>query len=174
MIICIHHTAVSYKKNKDQFKATDNYHKSLNYPISSLGFYVGYNYEIALNGKVSQARAVGEITAAVPQDGMNTGKAIHICLDGNFDEEKPGEFQIYVLRDLLKKLIKEYKIDDIRGHRDYNSSKSCPGKNIDIDWIKEMVGFTPIKEEAQKQDIKKQIKKHLEEITKLLDLCPQK
>ncbi len=150
--ICVHHSAVSYGKNPDQFEANNNYHKSLGYPKSSLGFYLGYTYEIASTGLVRQARADGEPTAATTQSWarygvfprytgwMNDGRAIHICLDGNFDIEKPKPEQVYALRDLLIKKCKEYGIPkgNIYFHRNF-AKKTCPGLGMSLDWIRGLV-----------------------------------
>ncbi|MCF7819864.1 MAG: N-acetylmuramoyl-L-alanine amidase [Candidatus Pacebacteria bacterium] len=148
--IMIHHSAVSYDRNSDQFEANNNYHKAQWDFKSSLGFYLGYNYEIAKNGKVRQARADGETTAACYQQNMNDGRCIHVCLDGHFDNEKPQPAQIFALRDLLRKLVDKYKIkkDNIIFHRDY-ASKSCPGSNLDIVFIRSLVNGQT---EAQNDD----------------------
>jgi N-acetylmuramoyl-L-alanine amidase len=152
-LICIHHSAVSHDKNADQFVANNNYHKAKWNFKSSLGFYLGYNYEIAKNGKITQARRDGEPTAAAYQSwalygvvprwtgNMNDGRAIHICLDGNFDIEKPAPEQIYALRDLLKRLTKLYSIPkgNIYFHRNF-ASKTCPGKALDLNWIRNLIG----------------------------------
>lgn len=137
--IMIHHTAVSYDKNPDQFEATNNYHREKKFPKSSLGFYVGYNYEIAQNGRVRQARKDGEITAACYQDNMNDGRAIHIALDGNFDTERPMAAQVFALRDLMRKLVKQYGIkrENVVFHRDY-APKTCPGNNVDMNFIRSL------------------------------------
>jgi hypothetical protein len=137
--IIIHHTAVSYSLNHDQFIANNNYHKNLWNFKSSLGFYLGYNYEISREGYGRQARAYGEPTAACYQNGMNDGRCVHIALDGNFDIEKPTDKQIYKLRDILLLLVKRYPIkkDCIYFHRQF-AAKSCPGKNMDLSFIKSL------------------------------------
>lgn len=138
--IMIHHSSVSHDKNSDQFEANNRTHKGRWQVISSLGFYLGYNYEIAKSGKIRQARMDGERTVACYQENMNNGQCIHICLDGNFEIEKPASTQIFALRDLLKKLVQKYEIqkDNIVFHKDY-SSTVCPGKNMDIDFIRSLV-----------------------------------
>ena len=138
--IMIHHSAVSYLKNKDQFKANDEYHKAQWNFKSSLGFYLGYNYEISSKGLIRQARKDGEVTAACYQKSMNNGRCVHICLDGNFDIEKPTPSQIYALRDLVKKLANSYKIvaTGIVFHRNY-APKSCPGMNVDINFVRSLI-----------------------------------
>lgn len=150
--IIIHHSAVSHEKNPDQFHATDAYHKAQFNLKSSLGFYTGYNYEVAANGKLTQARTDGEPTAAAYQawaiygvmprytGPMNDGRAIHICLDGNFDTEKPTPPQIYALRDFLKEKCKKHGIPkgNIYFHRNF-ARKTCCGTNMDLNWVRNLV-----------------------------------
>ncbi len=136
----LHHSAVSHEKNADQFVANNNYHKAQWNFKSSMGYYLGYNYEIAKSGLVRQARRDGEQTAACYQKNMNNGQCVHICLDGNFDIEKPAPEQIYALRDLVKKLVRTYGV--IKGNIIFHSAyapKTCPGKNIDINFVRGLV-----------------------------------
>lgn len=142
----IHHSAVSYMANADQFEANNNYHKAQWNFKSSMGFYLGYNYEIAKSGFIKQARQEGEQTAACYQENMNNGQCIHVCLDGNFDIEKPAPEQIYALRDLLRGLVKKYGIkkDNIVFHSAY-AQKSCPGKNVDLLFVRSLVSSNVFK-----------------------------
>ena len=170
--IMIHHTAVSYDKNKDQFKANDNYHRSQWNFKSSMGFYLGYNYEIAKNGKVRQARQDGETTAACYQSRMNDGRCIHIAIDGNFDIEKPAPTQIFALRDLMKQLVAKYSIEkkNIVLHKDY-ATKSCPGMNVDINFIRSMIYPEAVKEVEKTVptlDTKEQIIKLMQDLLALV------
>ncbi|MEI8360935.1 MAG: peptidoglycan recognition family protein [bacterium] len=144
--IMIHHSAVSYTLNADQFEANNNYHKAQWNFKSSMGFYLGYNYEIAKSGLKRQARQDGEQTAACYQANMNSGQCVHVCLDGNFDIEKPTPEQIYALRDLLKQLVKSYGInkDNIVFHSAY-AQKTCPGKNMDIMFVRSLVSSNVFK-----------------------------
>jgi len=140
--IMLHHSAVSYDRNQDQFEANNNYHKSLWKDFkSSLGFHLGYNYEISKSGKLRQSRKDGETTAACSQQRMNDGRCIHICIDGYFDSEKPTPEQIDTLRKFLQEKIEKYNIkrENIVFHRDY-ASKTCPGMNIDIKTIRDLSG----------------------------------
>lgn len=181
----IHHTAVSYTKNSDQFNANNNYHKAQWNFKSSLGYYLGYNYEIAKNGRVSQARKDGETTAACYQNNMNDGRAIHIALDGNFDSEKPTPEQIYALRDLMRKLVSQYGIkeSDIIFHRDH-AAKTCPGNNVEIGFIRSLafpvptpniipepaiVPGIPTSVNTEKEDIKREIALLLSKISSLIE-----
>jgi hypothetical protein len=137
--IMIHHNAVSHERNADQFKANNEYHRAKWNFKSSLGFFLGYNYEIAANGKQRQARIDGEQTAACYQKNMNSGQCLHICLDGNFDIEKPTPPQIYALRDFLKAKTQQYGIKKtaIYFHRQF-AVKTCPGNNMDLEWVRDL------------------------------------
>lgn len=121
--IFIHHTAVSYTKNPDQWKATDAYHKGKGWGGG------GYNYEVAANGSIHQFREDGAVTAAQYQDNMNDGRALSICLDGNFDIEEPTEQQKAAVVKLLKDKMTKYGIpaENVFCHRKVASYKSCPG-----------------------------------------------
>ena len=144
--IMIHHSAVSYALNADQFKANNNYHKAQWNFKSSMGYYLGYTYEIAKSGFIKQARQEGEQTAACYQENMNNGQCIHICLDGNFDIEKPAPEQVYALRDILKGLVKKHGIkkDNIVFHSAY-AQKTCPGKNVDLLFVRSLVSSNVFK-----------------------------
>lgn len=144
--VIIHHSAVSYKKNSDQWHATNNYHKIKFKPYenkwkaykSSLGFYNGYHFEISMRGVERQARKIGETCAATYQQNMNNGQAIHIMLDGNFDIEYPTKEQEKTLIRLLQMILKKYPTIKIKYHRDF-ANKTCPGKLISTKWIQKIL-----------------------------------
>ncbi len=140
--IMLHHSAVSRFSNPDQFNANNRYHKAKWNFISSLGYYLGYNYEIAASGKIRKARKNGEVTAACYQQGMNDGRCVHICIDGNFQIEKPTANQIQSIRELIVRLVAKYEISkqNIVTHQEY-SSTACPGSYIisQLDFIRNMV-----------------------------------
>lgn len=127
--IFVHHTASSRVTNPDQWEATNRDHqKKWNFK-GSLGFYVGYNYEISATGVVRQSRKDGEVTAAQYQQNMNNGQAIAICLDGNFEIEQPTFAQLNALKKLVEEKVKAYGIpvENVRPHRSI-SATACPGK----------------------------------------------
>lgn len=65
--------------------------------------------------------------------------SLGICLIGNLDITKPTERQLETLTRLLREKMKQYRIpsDNIRGHGGLpNIRKSCPGRNLDINYIK--------------------------------------
>ena len=155
--LMLHHSATSHSKNSDQFKAINKYHKNLWDFKSKLGFYVGYNWVISSKGRVRQSRLDGNQTAACYQKDMNDGRCIHICLDGNFDIEKPKPEQIYALRDLIIDLVAKYKIkkQNILAHNQY-ANKTCPGINLDMEFVRRLAPGL-IKEDDKKEKLFKKI-----------------
>lgn len=124
--IFIHHTAISYKKNSNQWPATDAYHKGKGWGGG------GYNYEVAMDGSIHQFREDGAITAAQYQNNMNNGQALSICLDGNFDIELPTKAQKEAVAKWLKEKMKKYKIppENVFCHRKVAHYKTCPGAKM--------------------------------------------
>ena len=160
----IHNTAVSYDKNADQFLANNRYHQAQWNFKSSMGYYLGYNYEIAKYGKVRKARESGEETAACYQANMNDGRCVHIALDGHFDVEKPYPNQIYALRDLMKHLVEKYDIPSthIVFHSQY-ASKTCPGNNLELGFVRSLV-FPNAEKEKTNLELKQHIIKAVQDL----------
>ena len=134
--IIVHHTAVSYDVNPDQFNATNEYHKKFEMK-SSLGFWGGYHYEVSKAGIIRQFRNDNE-------DGAHTiGKnkeSLGICLDGNFDTELPTKEQTETLRKFLVEKCKLYGIipENIVPHRAF-AAKSCYGSKLPDDWARNLL-----------------------------------
>lgn len=151
--IIVHHTAVSYDRNPNQFNATNEYHRTTFGVISKLGFYVGYQYEISKDGVVRQARLDDE--EGVHTKGKNFD-SIGICLDGNFDVELPTEAQKQALKKLILQKMAHYGIpkENVVPHRTYCGVppyKSCYGNKLSDKWAQELLGPT-------REEIKQQIK----------------
>lgn len=135
--IIVHHTAISFKKNPDQFVAINNYHKEKWNNKSSLGYYGGYNYLITANGELKQYRKEGEETVAVVGHNFDS---IHVALCGNFDLEMPTKRQILTLEGLLKQKTIRYAIlvKNIVPHRKF-AAKSCFGELLSDDWAQNLL-----------------------------------
>lgn len=133
--LIIHHTAVSYQIQPDQFDSVNMYHKVQGFPISSLGFFGGYNYIISADGSLKQYRVDGEETAAVKGQNFNS---ISIALCGNFDIERPTSPQMNTLKSLILDKMTKYAIlpNQVAGHRAF-ANKSCPGRLISDSEIKD-------------------------------------
>jgi len=160
--IIVHHSAVSYDKNPDQFNATNNYHQSKGFPRSTLGYYVGYQYEIAKDGTTRQARKDTEPGAHTSQQEMNYN-SIGICLDGDFDNEEPTIAQIKSLDALLQSKMMEFGIpkEKVVPHRKY-APKTCWGSKLPDDilkYVKSKLSDTPTVSPWAHESIEKAKKK---------------
>lgn len=128
--IIVHHDGVSRKG--PSFDIVNDFHKSERFPISSLGYYVGYHFWIERDGTVRQARRESEIGAhTIGQNYTGLG----IGLAGNFDKEDPTAAQVAALGQLMSRLCFTYSIpaDQIFPHRKY-SPKTCYGSRLSDTW----------------------------------------
>lgn len=109
------------------------YHKTRNFPISRLGFYVGYHWLIEQDGTIAQTRNEDEIGAH--DQGENTN-SIGICLAGNFNLALPSEAQTKSASLLLGEIRHRWKIPltRIEPHR-WDDETDCPGKLLPDIWL---------------------------------------
>lgn len=128
--IIVHHDGVS--RDGPSFAIVNDFHKGEHFPISSLGYYVGYHFWIERDGTVCQARTESEIGAHTI--GQNY-TALGIGLAGNFDKEDPTDAQVKSLGELLSRLVNTYGIPQAKivPHRTY-SPKTCYGSRLDDTW----------------------------------------
>lgn len=148
--ICLHHTgglgddyyAHTQHLTVDQI---NNAHQA-RWPDfkSSLGYYVGYNFVIEKDGKITQTRAIGEETAHTK--GFNTS-SIGICLTGNFaSNEKPTLEQILALKNLMQALPSVH-YSRVVPHRYLQTSTVCNclpgdwGRKIYLEVIREKINL---------------------------------
>ena len=114
------------------FGQVNNHHKNRWGFKSSLGFYIGYHKFINRYGKLFIARRDNEEGAHCVEPGRPgywNKNSIGICLQGNFEINKPTEAQLYT----LKKELDKYDIPT-KMHREI-SATLCPGKHL-VEWVK--------------------------------------
>ena len=118
-----------------------NAHRIRNWHLERGWSDIGYHYVIN-NGKVFIADKIGEhIENGLIEEGRPLEKAgahckghnsnsIGICLIG---EDHFSDEQYTSLETLLLGLMEQFNIgiDDIKGHKDFTSHKTCPNFNID-------------------------------------------
>lgn len=126
-----HHSA--YLSNEPQFGKINEWHKERGFPISSLGYFVGYHYVIEKNGAVLKAREENEIGA---HDQGENVDSIGICLAGDFNTEKPTQAQADAFRILWLQILHRNNIPilAIEPHR-RDDTTDCPGKLLTDDWV---------------------------------------
>ena len=135
--LIIHHEASPVITTAHRFSLVNIYHKQRFNFISSLGYYVGYQYFIEKDGTVKQARA--DTDEGAHTIGYNK-KSIGICLAGNFSLELPSVKQRDALRSLLQGKVNEYHIpfQNVGPHRMFGST-TCYGLKLSDNWAKNLL-----------------------------------
>ena len=146
--LIIHHSITPRDLDPNKTEASiERNHKERGFPLSSLGWHVGYQYMIFGNGEVRQYRKDTEEGAHCKEQSMNF-KSIGICLIGDFDKETPSNKQIQSLKELMQHKLLSFGIssDKIFPHRKFaiNSAtglpyKSCYGNKLPDDWAKQLI-----------------------------------
>lgn len=116
--IVIHHTASTAKETVEQIH---NFHKNNNGWAG-----IGYHFYIRKDGTIYRGRPEKYIGAHC--ENYNS-VSLGICLEGNFEIEKPTEKQIQSVTDLVKYLRKKYGNFKLVGHKDLNAT-ACPGQYL--------------------------------------------
>lgn len=130
--LIIHHTAVSYQTNHQQVWAVNRYHKEKDFPVSSLGWFVGYHLFIEASGATIRCRQDSDIGAHTV--GYND-KSVAICLAGDFNKELPTNEQVVS----LKKLLSQYPKLIIGPHRQFQKERTCYGLLLADDWATKLI-----------------------------------
>ena len=127
--VVVHHGAGSM-----DFRNVNGYHKKKWGFESSLGYYIGYHKWISYYGGLKIARHDNEEGAHCVEPG-NPGwwnkNSVGICLQGNFEMEKPRIEQLAT----LKRELKKYKAKgyEIKMHNQI-APTLCPGRYL-IAWL---------------------------------------
>jgi N-acetyl-anhydromuramyl-L-alanine amidase AmpD len=151
---------------------------------------IGYHYVI-LNDKHSK-KADGTVEKGRPDNvsgahayGIN-GRSLGICCIGHGDEEVFTQKQSESLNTLVNQLMSSFDIpiSNVIGHRElnllvkqgkldgqYKTSKSCPGKKIDMDLLRQKIAGTTIAE-AQPSAAMKEIQGAIDALNKHRMLFP--
>lgn len=150
--LIVHHTATA--RDTTTLAAVDRYHRDKNWEsdpkkpvarckISSLGFYTQYHYFIDARGHVTQTARENELRWHA---GYMNGRALGICLAGQFDSEKPSDAQIASLRVLLLELTQRLKLSPnvVVPHRTF-AKKTCYGSSLPDDWARNVLRTMPPK-----------------------------
>jgi N-acetylmuramoyl-L-alanine amidase len=124
--IIVHHTADG--QTAHQFDKVNAYHQTREFPLSSLGFYVGYHYLIENDGSIRQARMPEEIGA---HDQGENANSVGIAFAGNFNETNPTPEQVKAYAMLVHELRTTYRIQiiHIEPHR-LDDTTDCPGTRL--------------------------------------------
>ncbi len=132
--VIIHHTLGPVDQTPAEIA---DYHASPGNHICADGC-PGIAYHILID-QFGQAYQVNDLEAiSYHVSGENT-RTVGICLIGNYDNLLPSKEQYKTTGKVIKWINRRVgKNLAIGGHRDY-SSKSCPGANVDVEFIRKTV-----------------------------------
>lgn len=132
-----HHSADSFAGN--QFYRINEAHKLRAFPMSRLGYYVGYHYVVEKSGEVKKARWEEEVGAHDAGENVNS---LGICLAGNFSIGLPSLEQEEAVALLLGQIMKRWNIplSRVEPHR-WGDTTECPGVLLHDYWL----AFTHVK-----------------------------
>ena len=149
--ILVHCTDVS-QKVFDQFKSVNDYHASQDFPLSSLGYFVGY-HALITGGKLRMTKEDWEEGAhcnnTVGGLSMNF-QSLAVCLGFDGDIEMPEQYMIPLMVGQIQEWQKKFGIpeENVMFHRDFRKDKTCPGSLITREWLLKQLANA--KEEGQK------------------------
>lgn len=141
--IIIHCTAYSYRTLFDQFVACNGWHKDRQFPLSSLGLYIGYQ-RLITGDKNYQCRLDTDEGAHCNQQiggiSMNF-QSLGVCLGFDGDIEFPTANQYILLQKQVWDWQDKYNIPNtnIFFHRHFATNKTCPGNLITDQWMKDLL-----------------------------------
>lgn len=152
--IVIHCTAYSEAKMFDQLLAVNQWHKDRDFPLSTLGWYVGY-HRLITGGKNYQCRKDDEVGAHCnqgidanlnPIQGPASGtsmnfKSLGICAGFDGDIEHMSIQHYALLQKQVWDWQDQYGIpnSNIFFHRHFATNKTCPGNLYDQAWIEKLL-----------------------------------
>ena len=106
-------------------KYHDNVESIYNWHVKENGWSdIGYHFLITQNGSLHDCRPLQKKGAHCK--GHNDD-SIGICLTGK-NSFSPEQFE--TLRAIIATLVERYNIKEVKGHRDYDSSKTCPDFDV--------------------------------------------
>lgn len=101
---------------------------------------IAYHFVIDKKGQIYQTNPIEKYTY---HNGFNNRGAIGICVQGNFENTYPSGAQIYALYWLIRYLKQKYpSIKYLMGHKEYEGTTLCPGKNINLDLMRTGTGLS--------------------------------
>lgn len=126
---------------------------------------IGYHYVIMPDGFVYKTNNITTVSYHVKD---NNPVAIGICLVGNFDITKPTQAQYNSLAELCRQLLQEYPWLEIKGHKDLQEQRTCPGENFDFGYLDTLLRNRPTYEDLEKENA--ELKERLRQIKKLTEV----
>ena len=104
---------------------------------------VGYHYYIRRDGEIQTGRQETHIGAHCQDMDMNYN-SLGVCFEGHGDYEPLTQQQRNSLCDLYEGIVERWDIPvkDVLGHRETGAPKTCPGKKVDMDDLRNMLNLS--------------------------------
>lgn len=130
--IIVHHSAAAAPM--PQFDSINKWHKDRDFPLSTLGYFVGYHRVIEADGTVRIARLDTERDC--DSFGHNYD-SLSVCLAGNLDLNEPTVAQVNALGALLSHWCTLWGLEaeEVFPHRRFNPT-SCYGAKVSDNWAR--------------------------------------
>lgn len=127
----------------DQFESCDLWHKTRTFPLSSLGYYIGY-HRLITGEKNYQARLDTDVGAHCNQqvDGVSLNfQSLSVCVGFDGDIEQMTAMEYALLQKQVWEWQDKYHIpnEKVKFHRDFATNKTCPGSLISKAWLTELL-----------------------------------
>lgn len=160
--IVIHCSDLSNRQTFDQFNVINQDHKTRFHQISILGDWIGYHRLITgdKNYKCKEDWEEGCHTNQVVNGLSMNFQSLALCIGFDGDIEYPTQTQYDLAKDQILSWMATYSIphDNVKMHRFYNMTKTCPGSLITQEWIDKLITYVsdlPQKppEQAAKQQV---------------------
>ncbi len=134
--IILHHS-LTPDSGTVSWGAIRKYHKSLGW--DDIGYHAGIE-DISGNYEILLGRLFDQVGAHCKDAGRNYDSIGYVFV-GNFDYKPPPVRQWDKGVEFVSWLCRQFMIpyDNIRGHRDFNIHKTCPGRRFDVGKFREEV-----------------------------------
>lgn len=159
--IIIHSTDVSYRTLKNQLNSVNEYHRSQSFPLSRLGYHVGY-HSLITDGINYRTRLDSEEGAHTKQkeNGLSINlQSLGVCVGFDGDVEYPTGADYSLLQRQVWAWQDMYVIpnDHVLYHRHFNTAKTCPGSLLGGEWLDTLLNRTPVIKPADQEEKQKEI-----------------
>lgn len=141
--IFLHCSDYPRSKMFDQFLACNSWHKDRDFPLSSLGYYIGY-HRLITGEKNYQARLDSDVGAHCNQrvNGVSMNfQSLSVCIGNDGDIELPTPMEYALLQKQIFEWQDQYNIPNnkVVFHRDFALDKTCPGSLLTSTWLKKLL-----------------------------------
>ena len=141
--ILIHCTDHPRSLIADQFESCDLWHKARDFPLSSLGYRIGY-HRLITGEKNYQARLDTDVGAHCNQhvNGLSLNfQSLGVCVGFDGDIEQMTAMEYALLQKQIWQWQDKFHIpnENVKFHRDFATGKTCPGSLFSKAWLTELL-----------------------------------